>query len=171
MTLDLQFYLSLILRRLPVIAAIIFTATTAGILYALSLPPVFRAEARLLIENAQIPAELAAARLRAHAASTLPASERPVADTPVLHSPILNVFIEGRFCWGNIPRPKTLGVAAIPEFERAVFDSWSTHPNPGQEWTVTGKGGLVSLSASRDAGAGGQGIKKEWGPASAGPTP
>lgn len=64
MTLDLRFYLSLILRRLPVIAAIIFTATTAGILYAVSLPPVFRAEARLLIENAQIPDELAASTVR-----------------------------------------------------------------------------------------------------------
>jgi polysaccharide biosynthesis transport protein len=64
MTLDLCFYLSLILRRLPVIAAIIFTATTAGILYAVSLPPVFRAEARLLIENAQIPDELAASTVR-----------------------------------------------------------------------------------------------------------
>jgi hypothetical protein len=28
---------------------------------------------------------------------------------------------------------------------RALFDSWSTHPNPGQELTVTGKGGLVRL--------------------------
>jgi polysaccharide biosynthesis transport protein len=64
MTLDVRFYLSLILRRLPVIAAIIFTATTAGILYAVSLPPVFRAEARLLIENAQIPDELAASTVR-----------------------------------------------------------------------------------------------------------
>jgi polysaccharide biosynthesis transport protein len=64
MTLDLRFYLSLILRRLPVIAAIIFTATTAGILYAVSLPPIFRAEARLLIENAQIPDELAASTVR-----------------------------------------------------------------------------------------------------------
>jgi hypothetical protein len=26
-----------------------------------------------------------------------------------------------------------------------VFDSWSTHPNPGQEFTVSGKGGLVRL--------------------------
>jgi hypothetical protein len=26
-----------------------------------------------------------------------------------------------------------------------VFDSWSTHPNPGQESTVTGTGGLVRL--------------------------
>jgi uncharacterized protein involved in exopolysaccharide biosynthesis len=67
MTLDLRFYLSLILRRLPVIATIIFSVTTAGILYAVSLPPVFRAEARLLIENAQIPDELAASTVRSTA--------------------------------------------------------------------------------------------------------
>ena len=60
MTLDLRFYLSLVLRRLPILVALVFTATMAGMLYALSLPPVYRAEARLLIENPQIPAELAA---------------------------------------------------------------------------------------------------------------
>ncbi|OYW88124.1 MAG: PRTRC system protein B [Sphingobium sp. 32-64-5] len=75
----------------------------------------------------------------------LPLSERPTADTPVLHSPVLNVYLDGRLCWGNIPKPKALAIASIPEFERAVFDSWSTHPNPGQELTVTGKGGLVRL--------------------------
>lgn len=67
MTLDLRFYLSLILRRLPIIVALIFTATMAGILYALSLPPVYRAEARLLIENPQIPDELAASTVRSTA--------------------------------------------------------------------------------------------------------
>jgi PRTRC genetic system protein B len=75
----------------------------------------------------------------------LPASQRPTADTELLHSPILNVFITGKLCWGNVARPKALTIASIPEFERAVFDSWSTHPNPGQELTVTGKGGLVRL--------------------------
>lgn len=75
----------------------------------------------------------------------LPANERPGAETRLLHSPILNVFVDGALCWGNIPRPRTLTTASIPEFERAVFDSWSTHPNPGQELTVTGKGGLVRL--------------------------
>ena len=75
----------------------------------------------------------------------LSASERPAADTVVLHSPILNVFIDGHLCWGNIPFPKSITAAAIPDFERAVFDSWSTHANPGQEATVTGKGGLVRL--------------------------
>lgn len=75
----------------------------------------------------------------------LPASRRPFAETAVLFSPVLNVFIEGDLCWGNIARPKSLTVAAIPKYEAAVFDSWSTHPNPGQEMTVTGKGGLVRL--------------------------
>lgn len=67
MTFDLRFYLSLFLRRLPIILALIFTTTMAGILYAVSLPPVFRAESRLLIENAQIPDELAASTVRSTA--------------------------------------------------------------------------------------------------------
>lgn len=72
-------------------------------------------------------------------------SERPTADTVLLHSPVLNVYVEGHLCWGNIPQPKALTTASMPEYERAVFDSWSTHPNIGQEGTVTGKGGLVRL--------------------------
>lgn len=72
-------------------------------------------------------------------------SERPTAETVLLHSPVLNVFVEGHLCWGNIPVPKALTTASMAEYERAVFDSWSTHPNIGQEGTVTGKGGLVRL--------------------------
>ncbi len=75
----------------------------------------------------------------------LPVNERPTADTRVLHSPILNVFVNGSLCWGNIPIPRAIAIASIPEFERAVFDSWSTHPNPGQEFTVSGKGGRATL--------------------------
>lgn len=75
----------------------------------------------------------------------LPASKRPTADTVILHSPVLNVYLDGSLCWGNITKPKALTTAAMAEYERAVFDSWSTHPNPGQEHTVTGKGGLVTL--------------------------
>lgn len=75
----------------------------------------------------------------------LPADQRPAAETRVLHSPVLNVFVDGRLCWGDIARPKALTIASIPEFERAVFQSWSTHPNPGQELTLTGRGGLVGL--------------------------
>jgi PRTRC genetic system protein B len=75
----------------------------------------------------------------------LPASERPTSETVVLHSPVLNVYIDGSLCWGNIAVPKSITPALMPDYERAVFDSWSTHPNIGQESTVTGKGGLVRL--------------------------
>lgn len=73
------------------------------------------------------------------------ASERPAANTVLLHSPVLNVYTDGSLCWGNITVPKTITPASMPDYERAVFDSWSTHPNIGQENTVTGKGGLVRL--------------------------
>ena len=75
----------------------------------------------------------------------LPENQRPTADTRVLYSPILNVFISGQLCWGNVPKPKALTIASIAEFERALFDSWSTHPNAGQELTIRGRGGLVRL--------------------------
>ena len=114
--------------------------------FALSAPPT---DLRALSVRTNVPvpypAHLFIATRSGLGVYALPASERPVADTSVLHSPILNVFVDGRLCWGNIPRPKALTVAAIPAFESAVFDSWSTHPNQGQELTVSGKGGLVRL--------------------------
>ena len=91
------------------------------------------------------PAHLFIATRKTLGVYALPTSARPTAGTTVLHSPVLNVYVDGSLCWGNIARPKALTIAAIPDFERAVFDSWSTHPNPGQEMTVTGKGGLVRL--------------------------
>ena len=75
----------------------------------------------------------------------LPQNKRPTAETVALHSPVLNVFLDGQLCWGNIAKPKRLSVSSMAEYERAVFDSWSTHPNAGQDQTVTGKGGLVRL--------------------------
>lgn len=91
------------------------------------------------------PAHLFVATRAALGVYALSESKRPTADTALLFSPILNIFINGTLCWGNVARPKTLSTAAIPEFEDAVFDSWSTHPNPGQERTLSGKGGLVRL--------------------------
>ncbi len=91
------------------------------------------------------PAHVLVATRRRLGVFALERNERPAAETALLHSPILNVFLNGSLCWGNIPKPTSLDVSAIPEFERALFDSWSTHPNPGQELTITGKGGLVRL--------------------------
>ena len=114
--------------------------------FAISAPPVgLRAlSARTTVPVPYPPHLLVATRSRL-GVYALPSNERPNAGTQVLHSPILNVFVDGLLCWGNIPKPKALTIASIAEYERAVFDSWSTHPNPGQELTVTGKGGLVRL--------------------------
>lgn len=114
--------------------------------FALSSPP---AGLRILSERTIVPvpypAHLFVATRSRLGVYALPANQRPGAETRLLHSPILNVFVRGGLCWGNIPQPKALTISSIPEFERAVFDSWSTHPNPGQELTVSGKGGLVRL--------------------------
>lgn len=114
--------------------------------FDLSTPPKrLQALSKRTIVPVPYPAHLFVATRSSLGVYALPASQRPTAETVVLHSPVLNVFISGALCWGNVPKPKALTIASIPEFERAVFDSWSTHPNPGQEHTVTGKGGLVRL--------------------------
>lgn len=114
--------------------------------FNLSRPPAgLRALSQRTIAPVPYPAHLFVATRRGLGVYALLESQRPIAATGVLHSPILNVYVDGSLCWGNIPRPKTLGVTAIPDFERALFDSWSTHPNAGQELTITGKGGLIGL--------------------------
>ncbi len=114
--------------------------------FALSAPPkgLLALSARTVVQL-PYPAHVFIATRGRLGVYALPASERPTAETAVLHSPVLNVFLNGQLCWGNVPAPKTITPASIPDFERAVFDSWSTGPNPGQEGTVTGKGGLVRL--------------------------
>lgn len=114
--------------------------------FALSSPPPgLQVLSGRTIVPVPYPAHLFVATRSGLGVYALPTNERPTAAVRVLHSPILNVFVDGQLCWGNIPRPRALTIASIAEFERAVFESWSTHPNPGQELTVTGKGGLVRL--------------------------
>lgn len=114
--------------------------------FALSSPP---AGLRMLSGRVTVPvpypAHMFVATRHGLGVYALAASRRPTADTSLLHSPILNVYVDGQLCWGNIARPRALAVTSIPDFEQAVFESWSTHPNPGQELTVTGRGGLEAL--------------------------
>lgn len=114
--------------------------------FALSSPPAgVRTLAGRVTAPVPYPAHLFVATRHGLGVYALAASERPAADTALLHSPILNVFVDGQLCWGDIVRPPAPTVALIPDYERAVFDSWSTHPNPGQEGTITGTGGLQAL--------------------------
>lgn len=56
---DIRFYLSILVRRLPLLVAIAALLTGLGLAAAYLMPPVYRASARILVEPPQIPAELA----------------------------------------------------------------------------------------------------------------
>lgn len=60
MTFDLRFYASLFLRRIHYFLIALALGSAVGITLALVLPPVYRAEALLIVESQQIPDELAA---------------------------------------------------------------------------------------------------------------
>ncbi len=55
---DVSFYLSLFLRRLPYFVAIVCLSTTVAIVVALLLPREYQSTAKILVEAPQIPAEL-----------------------------------------------------------------------------------------------------------------
>jgi len=57
--LDLKFYLSIFLRRLPYFLVIAAFVSAVGIAVASILPPIFRSSAAILVESPQIPDELA----------------------------------------------------------------------------------------------------------------
>jgi len=75
---DLRFYVTLVLRRLPILLFVTSLTTVLGILYAFSLTPVYRAESRLLIESPQIPDELAASTVRSSADEILLAIQQRI---------------------------------------------------------------------------------------------
>lgn len=57
--LDIRFYLSLLIRRLPYFLAIVTLLTTGGLVLAYMLPPVYRASGKILVEAPQIPSDMA----------------------------------------------------------------------------------------------------------------
>lgn len=68
---DLKFYLSLFLRRLPYFAVLVALGTALGLTLASVLPPVYVAQAKLLVESEQIPDKLAASTVQTGAAEQL----------------------------------------------------------------------------------------------------
>lgn len=57
---DIKFYISLFFRRLHYFLIMLTLGSVIGVTLAWMLPPVYRAEARLVVESAQIPGNLAA---------------------------------------------------------------------------------------------------------------
>lgn len=56
---DLKFYISIFLRRLPYFIVIVAFLSAVGIAVASILPPIYRSEASILVEDPQIPENLA----------------------------------------------------------------------------------------------------------------
>ena len=67
MNFDLKFYWRLFLRRLPAMTAIVIVCSGIGVVAAMRAPTTFETEARLLVEDPQIPGELAASTVRTEA--------------------------------------------------------------------------------------------------------
>jgi len=70
-TIDFRFYFSLFLRRLHYFLLLFGAFAAAGIALAIMLPPVFRAEAVLIVESQQIPSDLAETTVRVEATEQL----------------------------------------------------------------------------------------------------
>jgi uncharacterized protein involved in exopolysaccharide biosynthesis len=68
---DLRFYLSLFLRRLPWFLLFLCAGSAAGLTLARVLPAVYVAQAKLVVESEQIPDELAASTVSAQATEQL----------------------------------------------------------------------------------------------------
>jgi uncharacterized protein involved in exopolysaccharide biosynthesis len=68
---DFKFYLSIFLRRLPWFLVLVAIGTALGLTLASVLPPVYVAQARLLVEAEQIPDELAASTVQTQATEQL----------------------------------------------------------------------------------------------------
>jgi uncharacterized protein involved in exopolysaccharide biosynthesis len=67
----LKFYFSLFLRRLHYFLIVLTLGTVVGLTLAWMLPPVYMAEARLVVESEQIPGELAASTVQIAATEQL----------------------------------------------------------------------------------------------------
>ena len=71
MTIDFRFYFSLFLRRLHYFLIPLSIFAAAGVALAIMLPPVYRAEAVLIVESQQIPSDLADTTVRVEATEQL----------------------------------------------------------------------------------------------------
>lgn len=93
--LDFRFYLALVLRRLPYIVILTVAGAAVGLGLALTLPPEYRANARLVVESEQIPGDLAESTVRTAATEQLQIIEQRIKarDTLLEMSNRLNIYV------------------------------------------------------------------------------
>lgn len=56
---ELRYYIQIFWRRLPLFLVVFALCATSGIFLAFTLPPIYRATMRLVVESPQIPGSLA----------------------------------------------------------------------------------------------------------------
>ncbi|MEO1362198.1 MAG: Wzz/FepE/Etk N-terminal domain-containing protein [Pseudomonadota bacterium] len=82
--LDLKFYFALFLRRLHYFLIFTVAGTAVGVMFAVTLPPSYEADARLVVESEQIPDELAASTVRTAATEQLQIIEQRILTRDIL---------------------------------------------------------------------------------------
>jgi uncharacterized protein involved in exopolysaccharide biosynthesis len=85
---DLKFYFSLFLRRLPWFLLLLALGSAIGITLARVLPPVYVAQARLVVESEQIPDSLAASTVQTKATEQLQIIQQRILTRATLIWPI-----------------------------------------------------------------------------------
>lgn len=92
--LDFRFYLALLVRRLPYIIILTMAGVAVGLGLALTLPPEYQANARLVVESEQIPGNLAESTVQTGAIEQLQIIEQRIKsrDTLLDMARRLNVY-------------------------------------------------------------------------------
>jgi uncharacterized protein involved in exopolysaccharide biosynthesis len=102
---DLKFYLSLFLRRLPYFLLLLALGTAVGLTLATMLPPVYRAEARLVVESEQIPGDLAESTVQTEATEQLQIIQQRILTRDTLLEMANRLDIYGSGAGGGLPLP------------------------------------------------------------------
>ena len=74
---DIKFYLSVFWRRFPYFLILLTVGTAIGVAVAWILPPVYVAQARLVVESEQIPDNLARTTVQTDASEQLQIIQQP----------------------------------------------------------------------------------------------
>ena len=79
-----RYYISIFLRRLPYFLVVAAIISVVSVVIAMTLPPTYVAQMRLIVESPQIPTDLAASTVRTPAQEQLQIVEQRLLTRPVL---------------------------------------------------------------------------------------
>lgn len=81
---ELQYYFSLFIRRLPIVALVAALISAVSVIVAIKLPPEYESQARLMVESSQIPDKLAPSTVQISSVERLQVIQTRLLTRPVL---------------------------------------------------------------------------------------